>query len=105
MSEKTRGRRQGWPQGQDRRLNAERSQAGPYHYTLAVTERPAGIVSYFAAIEKKHGKPIDEWFAVLEPHRDFAHMEMVRLLKADYGMGHGHANAIVGTFRTERGIT
>jgi hypothetical protein len=31
-------------------------------------------------------------------------MEMVRLLKADYGMGHGHANAIVGTFRAERGI-
>jgi hypothetical protein len=65
---------------------------------------PAGIVSYFTAIEKKHGKPIDYWFAVLEPHRDLAHMEMVRLLKADYGMGHGHANAIVGTFRAERGI-
>jgi len=30
-------------------------------------ERPAGIVSYFTAIEKKHGKPIDYWYAVLEP--------------------------------------
>jgi hypothetical protein len=78
--------------------------AGPRRYTSAVTERPAGIVSYFTAIEKKYGKPIDYWFAVLEPHRDLAHMEMVRLLKADYGMGHGHANAIVGTFRAERGI-
>ena len=78
--------------------------ARPYRYTPAMPERPAGIVSYFAAIEKKHGKPIDYWFGVLEPHRDLAHMEMVRLLKADYGMGHGHANAIVGTFRAERGI-
>jgi hypothetical protein len=26
-----------------------------------MTERPAGIVSYFTAIEKKHGKPIDNW--------------------------------------------
>jgi hypothetical protein len=78
--------------------------AGTYRYTSAMNERPAGIVSYFTAIEKKHGKPIDYWFSVLEPHRDLAHMEMVRLLKADYGMGHGHANAIVGTFRAERGI-
>ena len=105
MSEKTSGRLQGWPPGRDRRPDAERGQAGPYHYTLAMTERPAGIVAYFAAIEKKHGKPIDEWFAVLEPHRDLAHMEMVRLLKADHGMGRGHANAVVGTFRAERGIT
>jgi len=105
MSEKTSGRLQGWPPGLDRRPDAERDQAGSYHYISAMTERPAGIVSYFAAIEKKHGKPIDEWFAVLESHQDLAHMEMVRLLKADYGIGHGHANAIVGTFRTERGIT
>jgi len=67
-------------------------------------DRPPGIVAYFASIEKKYGKPIDDWFAVLEPHRDLGHMAMVRLLKTDYGMGHGHANAIVGTFRTERGI-
>jgi hypothetical protein len=29
---------------------------------------------------------------------------MVRLLKSDHAMGHGHANAIVRTFRAERGI-
>ena len=78
--------------------------AGLCRYPSAMADRPAGIVSYFTAIEKKHGKPIDYRFAVLEPHRDLAHMEMVRLLKADYGMGHGHANAVVGTFRAERGI-
>ena len=41
--------------------------ARPYRYTPAMPERPAGIVSYFTAIEKKHGKPIDYWYAVLEP--------------------------------------
>lgn len=67
-------------------------------------DRPGGIVSYFVSIEKKHGKPIDYWFAVLEPHRDLGYMEMVSLLKVDHAMGHGHVNAIVGTFRAERGI-
>ena len=67
-------------------------------------ERPPGIAAYFASIETKYGKPIDHWFAVLEPHRDLGHMAMVRLLKDEHGMGHGHANAIVGTFRAERGI-
>ena len=67
-------------------------------------DRPPGIVAYFTSIEKKHGQPIDHWFAVLEHHRDLGHMEMVKLLKEDHGIGHGHANAIVGTFRAERGI-
>ncbi len=67
-------------------------------------DRPPGILGYFASIEKKYGKPIDDWFAVLEPHRELAHMEMVQLLKTEHGMGHGHANAIVGTFRAERGL-
>lgn len=69
-----------------------------------MSDRPPGIVAYFRSIEKKHGKSIDHWFAVLEPHRDLTHMEMVRLLKDDHGIGHGHANAIVATFRAERGI-
>jgi hypothetical protein len=67
-------------------------------------DRPPGIVASFSSIEKKYGKPITYWFAVLEPNCDVSHMEMVRLLKNDYAMGHGHANAIVGTFRAERGI-
>ncbi len=68
-------------------------------------DRPPGIVAYFASIETKYGKPIDAWFAVLEPHRDLGHMEMVRLLKNDYGMGHGHANAIVGNVPRRAGDT
>ena len=31
-------------------------------------------------------------------------MEMVQFLKTEYGMGHGHANAIVGVFRAKRGL-
>jgi hypothetical protein len=31
-------------------------------------------------------------------------MEMVNLLKIQHGMGHGHANAIVGDFRQDRGF-
>jgi hypothetical protein len=67
-------------------------------------DRPPGILAYFSSIEKKYGKPIDYWFGILEPNRDLGHMEMVRLLKSDFKIGHGHANAIVGTFRAERGI-
>ncbi len=67
-------------------------------------ERPAGIQSYFASIESKHGRPIDDWYAVLDRHRELRHMEMVELLKREHGMGHGHANALVGTYRHERGL-
>ena len=32
------------------------------------------------------------------------HGEMVTMLKNDYEMGHGHANAIVAHFRAENGL-
>ncbi len=69
-----------------------------------MAERVTGPASYFPSIMKKYGRPIDYWYAQLEPHRALAHMEMVRLLKAEHGMGHGHANAIVGMFRATRGL-
>lgn len=31
-------------------------------------------------------------------------MEMVELLKAEHGMGHGHANAIVAVYRAKHGL-
>jgi len=64
-----------------------------------MAERLTGPASYFPSIEKKYGHPIDYWYAQLDPHRDMAHMEMVRYLKSAHGMGHGNANAIVGVFR------
>jgi hypothetical protein len=59
-----------------------------------------GPSSYFPAIEKKYGFPILEWQRLLRKHisrhPDSRHMELVGWLKAQHGMGHGHANAVVG---------
>jgi Domain of unknown function (DUF4287) len=59
-----------------------------------------GPKSYFPSIEKKYGKPIDHWLAVLEKLNGKRHMEMVQILKDEHAMGHGHANALVAYFRT-----
>ncbi|WP_203074023.1 DUF4287 domain-containing protein [Falsiroseomonas ponticola] len=54
-----------------------------------------GPASYFPSIEKKYGKPIAEWQALVRRHLPARHMELVAMLKAEHGMGHGHANALV----------
>jgi len=54
-----------------------------------------GPASYFPSIEKKYGRPISEWKALVRAARPARHMELVALLKEQHGMGHGHANAIV----------
>lgn len=60
---------------------------------------PAGTVkgpaSYFPSIEKKYGCKIAEWADLIRAQGDKKHMELVAWLKADHGMGHGHANALV----------
>jgi hypothetical protein len=59
-----------------------------------------GPASYFPSIEKKYGRPIEEWkdivraAAAADPTA--RHMQLVALLKTEHGMGHGHANALVG---------
>ena len=58
-------------------------------------EKVKGPASYFPSIEKKYGKPIAEWLAVVRSHAGKRHMEIVGILKSEHGMGHGHANAIV----------
>ena len=60
-----------------------------------------GPASYFPSIEKKYGKPIDEWLELVRSRSDAKHMEVVSWLKADHGMGHGHANALVAFVRAE----
>ena len=55
----------------------------------------SGPRSYFPSIEKKYGKPIDEWMALLPTAGTTKHMELVAWLKDEHGMGHGHANALV----------
>ena len=60
------------------------------------SERVQGPASYFPSIEKKYGRPIEEWKSLIRSSQLTKHMELVNWLKSEYGMGHGHANAIVG---------
>lgn len=54
-----------------------------------------GPASYFPSIEKKYGKPIAEWQAIIRQRMPAKHMELVSMLKTEHAMGHGHANALV----------
>lgn len=65
---------------------------------MADTPKVTGPASYFPSIEKKYGKPIAHWMAVLTAAGPRKHMELVTLLKTDHAMGHGHANALVAAF-------
>ena len=63
---------------------------------VAVAERTKGAASYFPSIEKKYGRPISEWIALIRTSPLKKHMELVTWLKTEHGLGHGHANALVG---------
>ena len=54
-----------------------------------------GPASYVPSMEKTHGQPIADWQAIIRANQGLKHMELVSLLKSEYGMGHGHANAVV----------
>jgi hypothetical protein len=54
-----------------------------------------GPASYFPSIEKNYGKPIAAWKKLIRSRYPAKHMEIVSWLKAEHGMGHGHANALV----------
>ena len=66
-------------------------------------DRPKGPASYFPSIEKKYGRPIDEWLDLARSRSADKHMEVVNWLKSEHGLGHGHANAIVAFVRAEQG--
>lgn len=55
-----------------------------------------GPASYFPSIEQKYGRSIADWQSVIRECGLHKHMEIVGHLKSQYGMGHGHANALVG---------
>ena len=58
-------------------------------------DKVRGPASYFPSIEAKYGRPIAEWKAITRAAMPARHMELVAMLKAEHGMGHGHANALV----------
>ena len=62
-------------------------------------EKVTGPASYFPSIEKNYGKPIAEWKSVIRSAPGYGagarHSDLVAMLKADHGLGHGHANALV----------
>jgi uncharacterized protein DUF4287 len=61
-----------------------------------MTDRVTGPASYFPSIEKKYGKPIDYWIDLIRSSELTRHKALVDWLKATYGIGHGHATALVG---------
>ncbi len=65
-------------------------------------DKVKGPASYFPSIERTYGKPISHWLDLLATMKDLKHMEMVSALKTEHGLGHGHANALVGHFRAQQ---
>jgi len=59
-------------------------------------ERVTGPAFYFPSIEKKYGKPISYWLDLIGSSTLTRHKALVDWLKNDYGIGHGHATALVG---------
>ncbi|MEU1123019.1 DUF4287 domain-containing protein [Streptomyces sp. NPDC005899] len=60
-----------------------------------MADAPKGPASYFPSIERKYGRPIADWKALIRSSPLSKHMELVSWLKADHALGHGHANALV----------
>lgn len=69
---------------------------------MSEEDKVKGPASYFPSIEKKYGKPISYWMEILHQAGERKHMELVNLLKTDYKLGHGHANALVAHYLANR---
>ena len=61
-----------------------------------------GPASYFPSIEKTYGKSVNHWFEIVKAAGPLKHMELVNVLKNEYQIGHGHANAIVAYFLAKK---
>ena len=65
-------------------------------------ERVQGPAFYFPSIEKRYGEPISHWLDLIARSELTKHKALVDWLKAEYGIGHGHATALVGYALAER---
>ncbi|MFZ2174168.1 MAG: DUF4287 domain-containing protein [Rhodococcus sp. (in: high G+C Gram-positive bacteria)] len=68
-----------------------------------MTEPLKGPAAYFPSIEKKYGRSIEEWKAIIRSSGLTKHMELVNWLKSEHWLGHGHANALVAHTLQEDG--
>ena len=64
-------------------------------HAVPMSEPVKGPASYFPSIEKKYGRPVAEWQDLIRSSPLPKHRELVDWLKAEHGLGHGHANALV----------
>jgi Domain of unknown function (DUF4287) len=71
----------------------------------AAEDRVQGPASYFPSIERNYGRPIAEWKELIRSSPLTKHMELVNWLKTEYGMGHGHASALVAHTLSEDAAT
>jgi hypothetical protein len=61
-----------------------------------MSEPEKGPAAYFPSIEKKYGRPIAEWVDIIDANTELTrHGQLVSWLKQEYGIGHGHATALV----------
>jgi hypothetical protein len=72
------------------------------------TEKVKGPASCFPSIEATYQKTIPEWKQIIRQTPGYGgavtHKELVKILKTDYGMGDGHADALVAhTLDEDRG--
>jgi Domain of unknown function (DUF4287) len=65
-------------------------------------ERVTGPAFYFPSIERKYGEPVSYWIGLIDSSELATHKKLVDWLKADYGIGHGHATALVGHALAQR---
>jgi hypothetical protein len=67
-----------------------------------MADRVQGPASYFPSIEKKHGKPIGYRLDLVRASELTKHKALADRLKADFGLGDGHATAIADHVLAER---
>jgi hypothetical protein len=54
----------------------------------------AALQSQIRNIETTYGKPLDQWFAVIDASGLTKHNQVVAMLKADHGLAHGAAHRV-----------
>ncbi len=63
-------------------------------------QRPSVLLpvdpTHLRQTHRTYGKPIAEWKQLIRATGITKHLELVNWLKTEHGMGHGHANSVVG---------